>query len=69
MKKSIIAIISVMYLISCQSSKSPINTTLPEDYEADEEKIVAQKKIEMNTSVEEIPEWFLEEDEQGNLLT
>ncbi len=69
MKKSIIAIISVMYLISCQSSKNPINTTLPEDYEADEEKIVAQKKIEMNTSVEEIPEWFLEEDEQGNLLT
>ena len=69
MKKILTILISIVILTSCTSSKDAINTTIPEGYKADEDKIVEQKKKEMETSVEEIPEWFLEEDELGDLLT
>lgn len=69
MNNIIIILISLSILTSCQTSKEPINTTLPEGYKADEEKIVAQKKKEMAASVEEIPEWFLDQDETGDFLT
>ena len=69
MKKILAIIISIIILAGCKSGKDAINTTIPESYKADEEKIVEQKKKEMATSVEEIPEWFLEQDEIGDLLT
>ena len=69
MIKIIIILISLSILVNCESGKEPINTTLPESYKADEEKIVAQKKKEMEASVEEIPEWFLDQDETGDFLT
>ena len=62
-------IVSKLVLTSCQSTKDAINTTLPENYEADEEKIVEQRKKEMQTSVEEIPEWFTDQDANGNTMT
>ena len=71
MKKNLIILIStsILILTSCQSVKEAINTTIPESYEADEEKIVEQRKKEIQTSVEEIPEWFLDQDETGNVIT
>ena len=69
MKKILAIIISIIILAGCKSGKDAINTTIPESYKADEEKIVEQKKKEMAASVEEIPEWFLEQDEIGDLLT
>lgn len=59
----------MLVLIGCESVKEPINTTIPESYEADEAEIVAQKKKEMESSVEEIPEWFLDQDDIGNVIT
>ena len=32
----------MLILIGCQAVKEPINTTIPESYEADEEEIVAR---------------------------
>tara|TARA_A100000164_G_C21792223_1_gene716389 strand:+ start:390 stop:1007 length:618 start_codon:yes stop_codon:yes gene_type:complete len=69
MKKILAIFISIIILAGCESGKDAINTTIPESYKADEEKIVEQKKKEMAASVEEIPEWFLEQDEIGDLLT
>ena len=69
MKKILAIFISIIILAGCKSGKNAINTTIPESYKADEEKIVEQKKKEMAASVEEIPEWFLEQDEIGDLLT
>lgn len=60
---------SLLMLTSCETGKEAINTTIPESYEADEEKIVEQRKNEMAASVEEIPEWFLDQDELGDLLS
>ena len=69
MTKILAIFISIIILAGCKSGKDAINTTIPESYKADEEKIVEQKKKEMAASVEEIPEWFLEQDEIGDLLT
>ena len=69
MKIILTIFINIIVLTACETSKEAINTTIPESYKADEEKIVAQKKKEIETSVEEIPEWFLEQDETGDLLT
>lgn len=69
MKKILAILISIIILAGCKSGKDAINTSIPESYKADEEKIVEQKKKEMAASVEEIPEWFLEQDEIGDLLT
>ena len=54
----ILLFMSLLMLTSCETGKEAINTTIPESYEADEEKIVEQRKNEMAASVEEIPEWF-----------
>jgi hypothetical protein len=60
---------SILILTGCETSKEAINTKIPESYKADEKKIVEQRNKEMEASVEEIPEWFLEQDELGDLLT
>ena len=69
MKIILPTLISIVFLAGCESGKEAINTSIPEDYKADEKKIIEQKKKEIETSVEEIPEWFLEQDEIGDLLT
>mgnify|MGYP006170597819 CR=1 FL=1 len=68
-KLSIFYIIITLALVNCQSSKEALNTTISEDYKADDKKIVEQRKKEMIESVEEIPEWFLNQDETGDMLT
>jgi hypothetical protein len=61
--------IITLALVNCESGKEAINTTISEDYKADDKKIVEQRKKEMIDSVEEIPEWFLNQDESGDMLT
>ena len=56
-------------LASCKSGKDVTNAAIQEKIKEDEEKATAQKKQEIETSVEQIPEWFLEQDETGDLLT
>ncbi len=70
MNINFIILLSISLLLaSCETGKEAINTTIPESYKADEEKIVEQRKNEMAASVEEIPDWFLDQDEVGDLLS
>ena len=70
MNINFIIILSISLLLaSCETGKEAINTTIPESYKADEEKIVEQRKNEMAASVEEIPDWFIDQDEVGDLLS
>ena len=69
MKKILIICISIIILASCKSGKDVTNAAIQEKIKEDEEKATAQKKQEIETSVEQIPEWFLEQDETGDLLT
>jgi hypothetical protein len=62
--------IAFSFLISgCQSGKEPLNTTISESYKADDKKVVEQRKKELEKSVEDIPDWFLDQDEVGNMIT
>ena len=40
MKKILAIFVSIIILAGCKSGKNAINTTIPESYKADEEKIV-----------------------------
>ena len=68
-KKILLSLMTLLIFTSCQTGKEAIDTTIPESYKADEKKIVEQRKNEMAASVEEIPEWFLNQDEIGDLLS
>ena len=68
-KKILLSLTILLIFTSCQTGKEAIDTTIPESYKADEKKIVEQRKNEMAASVEEIPEWFLNQDEIGDLLS
>ena len=68
-KKILLSLTILLVFTSCQTGKEAIDTTIPESYKADEKKIVEQRKNEMAASVEEIPEWFLDQDEIGDLLS
>ena len=68
-KLILLSFTSILILTSCETGKEAIDTNIPESYKADEKKIVEQRKNEMAASVEEIPEWFLDQDEIGDLLS
>ena len=67
--KNIIITYDLLIFTSCQTGKEAIDTTIPESYKADEKEDSRAKKNEMAASVEEIPEWFLNQDEIGDLLS
>ncbi len=67
--KIIVVIFCLIFITSCQTPNQAIDTKIPEEYQADAEEQVEQRKKEIEKSAVEIPDWFLEPELSGEFIT
>ena len=69
--KPAIVLLFFPFLWSCQTAKeeATINTNIPEEYVANVEEQVQQRREEIEISAVEIPDWFTEPESTGDFIS